>query len=210
MITTGPTYEKIDPVRFIGNFSSGKMGFSIAEKLVEEGALVTLISGPSACQTNHPNIRRIDVVSAQEMYDASFEHFPHCDGAIMTAAVADFTPLNPVDSKVKREKENYTIELTPTQDIAASLGQIKSEKQFLVGFALETNNEEQNAQIKLEKKNLDLIVLNSLNDSGAGFQHDTNKITIFSRSGEVKKFELKLKSQVAKDIVDELIRNQNY
>ncbi|MCZ4695280.1 phosphopantothenoylcysteine decarboxylase [Ancylomarina euxinus] len=210
MITTGPTYEKIDPVRFIGNFSSGKMGFSIAEKLAEEGALVTLISGPSVCQTNHPNIHRIDVISAQEMYDASVEHFPHCDGAIMTAAVADFTPLNPVDAKVKREKENYTIELTPTQDIAASLGQIKSEKQFLVGFALETNNEEQNAQIKLEKKNLDLIVLNSLNDSGAGFQHDTNKITIFSRNGEVKKFELKPKSQVAKDIVDELIRNQNF
>ncbi|WP_372645011.1 phosphopantothenoylcysteine decarboxylase [Ancylomarina sp.] len=210
MITTGPTYEKIDPVRFIGNFSSGKMGFSIAEKLAEEGAQVILISGPSACQTNHPNIHRIDVVSAQEMYDASFEYFPHCDGAIMTAAVADFTPLNPVDAKVKREKENYTIELTPTQDIAASLGKIKSEKQFLVGFALETNNEELNAQIKLEKKNLDLIVLNSLNDSGAGFQHDTNKITIFSRRGEVKKFELKLKSQVAKDIVDELIRNQNY
>jgi len=210
MITTGPTYEKIDPVRFIGNFSSGKMGFSIAEKLAEEGAQVTLISGPSACQAKHSNIHRIDVVSAQEMYEASFKHFPNCDGAIMTAAVADFTPLNPVDAKVKREKSNYTIELTPTQDIAASLGQIKSEKQFLVGFALETNNEEYNAQLKLEKKNLDFIVLNSLNDSGAGFQHDTNKITIFSRNGQVKKFELKPKSQVAKDIVDELILNQNF
>ncbi len=210
MVTTGPTYEKIDPVRFIGNFSSGKMGFSIAEKLAEEGALVTLISGPSACQTNHPNINRIDVVSAQEMYDASFDHFPNNDGAIMTAAVADFTPLNPVDTKVKREKSNYTIELTPTQDIAASLGQIKTEKQFLVGFALETNDEEQNAQLKLEKKNLDLIVLNSLNDSGAGFQHDTNKITIFTRDGQIKKFELKPKMQVAKDIIDVIILNQNY
>ncbi|RZT93494.1 DNA/pantothenate metabolism flavoprotein [Ancylomarina subtilis] len=210
MITTGPTYEKIDPVRFIGNFSSGKMGFSIAEKLADEGALVTLISGPSACQTTHPNIHRIDVVSAKEMYEASIEHFPNCDGAIMTAAVADFTPLNPVDAKVKREKSNYTIELTPTKDIAASLGKIKSEKQFLVGFALETNDEEQNAQLKLEKKNLDLIVLNSLNDSGAGFQHDTNKITIFSRSGQAKVFDLKTKKEVAADIVDALILNQNF
>lgn len=210
MITTGPTYEKIDPVRFIGNFSSGKMGFSIAEKLAEEGAQVTLISGPSACKTTHPNINRIDVVSAQEMYEASFEHYPNNDGAVMTAAVADFTPLNPVDVKVKREKSNYTIELTPTQDIAASLGKVKTKKQFLVGFALETNDEEHNAQLKLEKKNLDLIVLNSLNDSGAGFQHDTNKITIFTRDGQIKKFELKPKSQVAKDIVDEIIFNQNY
>lgn len=210
MITTGPTYEKIDPVRFIGNFSSGKMGFSIAEKLAEEGAQVTLISGPSACKTTHPNINRIDVVSAQEMYEASFEHYPNNDGAVMTAAVADFTPLNPVDVKVKREKSNYTIELTPTQDIAASLGKVKTKKQFLVGFALETNDEEHNAQLKLEKKNLDLIVLNSLNDSGAGFQHDTNKITIFTRDGQIKNFELKPKSQVAKDIVDEIIFNQNY
>ncbi len=186
------------------------MGFSIAEELAEEGALVTLISGPTSCQTDHPNIKRIDVVSAREMYEASVNHFPNCDGAIMTAAVADFTPLNPVDAKVKREKSNYTIELTPTQDIAASLGQVKTERQFLVGFALETNNEEQNAQLKLEKKNLDLIVLNSLNDSGAGFQHDTNKITIFTREGQVKKYELKPKSQVAKDIVDEIILNQNY
>jgi len=208
MITTGPTYEKIDPVRFIGNFSSGKMGFSIAEKLAVEGAQVTLISGPSACQTLHPNIQRIDVVSAQEMYETSLEHFPNCNGAIMTAAVADFTPLNPLDAKVKREKSNYTIELTPTQDIAASLGKIKASNQFLVGFALETNDEEQNAQSKLERKNLDFIVLNSLNDAGAGFQHDTNKITIISRDGQVKKFDLKPKTQVAEDIVNELIQNQ--
>lgn len=209
MITTGPTCEKIDPVRFIGNFSSGKMGFSIAEKLAEEGAQVTLISGPSACQTNHLNIQRINVVSAKEMYDTSLEHFPNCDGAIMTAAVADFTPLNPVDAKVKREKSNYIIELTPTQDIAASLGRIKTANQFLVGFALETNDEEQNAQLKLEKKNLDFIVLNSLNDAGAGFQHDTNKITIITRDGQVKKYDLKPKTQVAEDIVNELIKNQN-
>ncbi len=210
MITTGPTYEKIDPVRFIGNFSSGKMGFSIAESLAEEGAQVTLISGPSSCQVNHPNIFRINVVSAKEMYEAAVACFPECDGAVMTAAVADFTPLNPLDAKVKREKSNYIIELTPTQDIAALLGQMKSRNQFLVGFALETNNEEQNAQLKLEKKNLDFIVLNSLNDSGAGFQHDTNKITIFTRDGQMKKFDLKTKSQVAKDIVDEIVLNQNY
>jgi len=209
MITTGPTYEKIDPVRFIGNFSSGKMGFSIAEKLAEEGAQVILISGPSACQSTHPNIHRINVVSAQEMYDTSLEHFPNCDGAIMTAAVADFTPLNPLDAKVKREKSNYTIELTPTQDIASSLGKVKTPNQFLIGFALETNDEEQNAHLKLEKKNLDFIVLNSLNDAGAGFQHDTNKISIITRDGQVKKYDLKPKTQVAEDIVNELINNQN-
>ncbi|WP_326493324.1 phosphopantothenoylcysteine decarboxylase [Marinifilum sp. D737] len=206
LITTGPTYEKIDPVRFIGNFSSGKMGFAIAEELAENGANVVLVSGPTALKTKHPNINRIDVVTAQEMYQASIDNYPNCNGGIMTAAVADFTPLNPEDRKVKRGKENYSIELTPTKDIAASLGKIKAKNQFLVGFALETNDEEFNAKLKLEKKNLDFIVLNSLNDSGAGFQHDTNKISIIDNEGSAKKFELKPKIEVAKDIVEELIQ----
>nr|WP_227006008.1 phosphopantothenoylcysteine decarboxylase [Marinifilum sp. N1E240] len=205
MITTGPTYEKIDPVRFIGNFSSGKMGYAIAEELADNGAHVVLISGPTSQQTTHSNIERIDVVSAKEMYQATVERFSDCDGGIMTAAVADFTPLDPMDKKVKRGKENYSIELTPTKDIAASLGQLKTDKQFLVGFALETNDEDFNAKLKLEKKNLDFIVLNSLNDKGAGFQHDTNKISIINNKGTAKRFDLKLKSEVAKDIVNELI-----
>ncbi|RKE04191.1 LOW QUALITY PROTEIN: phosphopantothenate-cysteine ligase /phosphopantothenoylcysteine decarboxylase [Marinifilum flexuosum] len=206
LITTGPTYEKIDPVRFIGNFSSGKMGFAIAEELAENGANVVLVSGPTALKTKHPNVNRIDVVTAEEMYQASIDNYPNCNGGIMTAAVADFTPLNPEDRKVKRGKENYSIELTPTKDIAASLGKIKAKNQFLVGFALETNDEEFNAKLKLEKKNLDFIVLNSLNDSGAGFQHDTNKISIIDNEGSAKKFELKPKTEVAKDIVEELIQ----
>lgn len=192
-------------MRFIGNFSSGKMGFSIAEELANNGAEVVLISGPTALTTQNPNISRIDVVSAKEMYDAALLHFPYCDGGIMTAAVADFTPLSVEDKKVKRGKENYSIELTPTKDIAESLGEKKTPKQFLVGFALETNNEESNAKLKLEKKNLDFIVLNSLNDKGAGFQHDTNKISIITKGGDCKKFELKSKREVAIDIVNELI-----
>ena len=181
------------------------MGFAIAEELAENGADVILISGPTALQAHHPNINKIDVVSAKEMYDVSIEQYPNCDGGIMTAAVADFTPQNPENRKVKRGKENYTIELTPTRDIAASLGEMKSDKQFLIGFALETNDEECNARLKLNRKNLDFIVLNSLNDPGAGFQSDTNKISIINKSGETKKYELKAKTEVAKDIVEELI-----
>ncbi len=181
------------------------MGFSIAEELASQGARVVLISGPTSLSTQNTNIERIDVVSAQEMYEASLRHFPTCDGGIMTAAVADFTPVFKEEKKVKRGKENYSIELTPTKDIAASLGAIKTSNQFLVGFALETNNEEKNAKLKLEKKNLDFIVLNSLNDKGAGFQCDTNKITIISKLSGCKKFELKSKIEVAKDIVNELI-----
>jgi phosphopantothenoylcysteine decarboxylase/phosphopantothenate--cysteine ligase len=192
-------------VRFIGNFSSGKMGFAIAEELANQGAEIVLISGPTSQTTDHPQINRVDVVSAQEMYEASMKFFPECDGGIMTAAVADFTPLSPENKKVKRGKENYSIELTPTKDIAASLGHVKSNEQFLVGFALETNNEEFNANLKLKKKNLDFIVLNSLNDAGAGFQHDTNKITIIGKNGDIRKFELKPKVEVARDIVNELI-----
>ncbi|WP_461631797.1 phosphopantothenoylcysteine decarboxylase domain-containing protein [Labilibaculum euxinus] len=192
-------------MRFIGNFSSGKMGFSIAEELASQGAQVILVSGPTSLSTQNQNIKRIDVVSAREMYEASLRAFPSCDGGIMTAAVADFTPVATENTKVKRGKENYTIELTPTKDIAASLGSIKTINQFLVGFALETNDEETNAKLKLEKKNLDFVVLNSLNDKGAGFQYDTNKITIINKRGECKKFGLKSKAEVAKDIVNELI-----
>jgi len=180
------------------------MGYAIAEELANKGAEVILISGPTSLNTTHKNIRRINIMSASEMYNESIIHFGKCDGAIMTAAVADFTPLTTQDKKVKRGKENYNIELTPTKDIAASLGQAKSENQFLVGFALETNNEENNAKLKLKKKNLDFIVLNSLNDKGAGFQHDTNKITIITSSGEETKYPLKPKSEVATDIVDEI------
>jgi phosphopantothenoylcysteine decarboxylase/phosphopantothenate--cysteine ligase len=181
------------------------MGFSIAEELANQGAQVILISGPTDLQIQNTNIQRIDIVSAQEMYEAAQKYFPTCDGGIMSAAVADFTPLQINNKKVKRGKENYSIELTPTKDIAASLGKIKSSKQFLIGFALETNDEELNAKGKLEKKNLDFIVLNSLNDKGAGFQHDTNKITIFDKKGTSKKFALKNKAEVAIDIVNELI-----
>ena len=202
LITAGPTYEKIDPVRFIGNYSSGKMGYAIAEQLVNRGAEVILISGPVNLNINHPNICRVDVESASEMYDAAIEYFPSCDGAIMSAAVADFTPLNKEDKKVKRGKENYHIELTPNKDIAAELGKLKNNNQILIGFALETDNEHANAVSKLNKKNLDFIVLNSLKDKGAGFGVDTNKIKIIDKNSEDKKYELSSKKQVACDIID--------
>ncbi|MFA8435204.1 MAG: bifunctional phosphopantothenoylcysteine decarboxylase/phosphopantothenate--cysteine ligase CoaBC [Marinifilaceae bacterium] len=204
LITAGPTYEKLDPVRFIGNFSSGKMGYAIAEELAEQGADVVLISGPTSMQIQHSNIQRIDVVSAEEMYQAACDVFPDCDGAVMSAAVADFTPVNPEEMKVKRGKENYSVELKPTRDIAAELGGMKKAGQLLVGFALETNNEQTNALLKLQKKNLDFIVLNSLNDEGAGFQHDTNKISIVKGEGDILSFDLKPKKEVAKDIVREI------
>lgn len=205
LITTGPTFEAIDPVRFIGNHSSGKMGQAIALEIAKRGGMVELISGPVSLETTHPNINVTKVRSAAQMYEACVALFPDVDGAIMAAAVADFTPVSVETSKVKRGKENYTIELQPTQDIAAELGKMKREKQFLIGFALETTDEESNAQQKLKKKNLDFIVLNSLNDEGAGFQHDTNKITIIDRSGEKTAYELKPKTEVARDIIDRLI-----
>lgn len=209
MITAGPTFEKIDPVRFIGNHSSGKMGFAIAEELANRGANVKLVAGPVKQQINHPNISRIDIQTANEMYEQSVALFPECDGAVMCAAVADFTPVVKVDKKVKRGKENYSIELKPTKDIAAALGQQKKDTQLLVGFALETNDEHQNAQKKLEKKNLDFIVLNSLNDKGAGFGVDTNKICIIDRQNKQTDFELKTKSLVAVDIVNRIIEEIN-
>jgi phosphopantothenoylcysteine decarboxylase/phosphopantothenate--cysteine ligase len=203
LITAGPTYERIDPVRFIGNFSTGKMGFALAEECAARGANVVLISGVTSLSVSHPNIRRIDVESAIEMYNAAIQEFPETDIAILSAAVADYRPLLTAGEKIKRkEGENLTITLIPNPDIAASLGQLKKPHQLLVGFALETDNEEANAMKKLAKKNLDFIVLNSLKDSGAGFGHDTNKISILFEKKKKKSFELKGKREVARDIVD--------
>jgi phosphopantothenoylcysteine decarboxylase/phosphopantothenate--cysteine ligase len=206
LITAGPTYERIDPVRFIGNFSTGKMGFAIAEECAARGANVTLIAGPTSLTVSHPNIRRIDVESAIEMRDAAIKAFSETDIAILSAAVADYRPLQFADEKIKRkEGENLTITLIPNPDIATTLGQIKTSNQILIGFALETNDEEANAMKKIVKKNLDFIVLNSLKDRGAGFGHDTNKISILFANGEKKSFELKSKKEVARDIVDVVI-----
>ena len=201
VITAGPTYEKIDPVRFIGNYSSGKMGFALAEECASRGAEVTLVAGPVQIKTTHPNIHRIDVESCAEMYAATTEAFKTADCGILCAAVADFTPETTAETKIKREGDDLVLRLKPTHDIAAALGQMKQPHQHLIGFALETNDEVAHAQGKLERKNLDFIVLNSLNDNGAGFRHDTNKITIITAT-ETKEFPLKPKSEVAKDIVD--------
>jgi phosphopantothenoylcysteine decarboxylase/phosphopantothenate--cysteine ligase len=203
MITAGPTFEKIDPVRFVGNYSSGKMGFALAEECAERGAEVTLVAGPVQMKCRSSRIRRIDVESAEEMYAASTENFPQMDAAILCAAVADFTPEHRADVKIKREKENLTLSLKPTQDIAAALGKMKAKGQKLVGFALETTDEHNNAEGKLRRKNLDFIVLNSLNDNGAGFRCDTNKISIIDANG-TKDYPLKPKSEVAHDIIDRL------
>ncbi len=203
LITAGPTYEKLDPVRFIGNYSSGKMGFALAEECAERGAEVILIAGPVSLKTNHGNIQRIDVESAEQMYQAATSHFADTDVAILCAAVADYRPKEQAENKIKRKDGiDLTLELIPNKDIAASLGKVKKDGQILIGFALETNNEEQNALDKIKKKNLDYIVLNSLNDKGAGFQHDTNKIAIISKDGSRTNFDLKDKKTVAKDIID--------
>jgi phosphopantothenoylcysteine decarboxylase / phosphopantothenate---cysteine ligase len=204
LITAGPTYEKIDPVRFIGNYSTGKMGFALAESCAAQGAEVILIAGPVKMSIKHPNVTRINVESAEEMYRVVTSKFPETDGAILCAAVADFTPLKTAKHKIKREKENLNIEFRPTKDIAASLGSIKKHEQFLVGFALESENEEANARSKMERKNFDFIVLNSLQDPHSGFGFDTNKISIIHRSGLEKKFELKTKLAAANDIVNEI------
>ncbi|MBP3670595.1 MAG: bifunctional phosphopantothenoylcysteine decarboxylase/phosphopantothenate--cysteine ligase CoaBC [Bacteroidaceae bacterium] len=204
MITAGPTYEKLDPVRFIGNYSSGKMGFAIAEACAKAGADVTLVAGPVSLKTVHPAIRRIDVESADEMYDAVVSEFGHHNAAIMCAAVADYKPATCCPEKMKRSADDLTLQLVPNRDIAAAVGAIKRDDQCLVGFALETNNEEVNAQSKLEKKNLDFIVLNSLQDPGAGFRCDTNKVTIIERDGISTDYPCKSKAEVAKDIVEKL------
>ena len=205
VITAGPTYEKIDPVRFIGNYSSGKMGFAIAEECAARGAEVTLVAGPVQMRTLHPGIRRIDVESCAEMYTATTEAFQDADAAILCAAVADFAPETTADTKIKREGDDLVLRLKPTHDIAAALGHMKQPHQHLVGFALETHDEMAHAQDKLQRKNLDFIVLNSLGDAGAGFRHDTNKITIISKES-VKEYPLKVKTAVAKDIIDELVQ----
>ncbi|MFT3995099.1 MAG: bifunctional phosphopantothenoylcysteine decarboxylase/phosphopantothenate--cysteine ligase CoaBC [Dysgonomonas sp.] len=205
LITAGPTYEKLDPVRFIGNYSSGKMGFALAEECARRGADVTLIAGPVSLKLNNPKINRINVGSADEMYNAAVNAFSSADVAILCAAVADYKPQHQEAEKIKRNGDILNIPLVPNKDIAAQLGKMKKASQRLVGFALETNDEESNALKKIVKKNLDFIVLNSLNDQGAGFQYDTNKISIISKDGTKKDFNLKSKREVASDIVDETI-----
>jgi len=203
MITAGPTYEKIDPVRFIGNYSSGKMGFALAKECARRGADVTLIAGPVHLDCPMAHIRRIDVESCQQMYEAAVETFPSCDAAILCAAVADFRPATVAEQKIKRDGDELVLHLTPNPDIAAQLGRMKQKRQVLVGFALETNNEQANAQHKLQKKNLDFIVLNSLRHEGTCFKSDDNQITILSGEGQ-KDFPKKPKTEVARDIIDEL------
>lgn len=203
LITAGPTYEKIDPVRFIGNYSSGKMGYALAEECAERGADVELVSGPVSINLNRANIHIKKVESAAQMYAAAVNAFPKTDIAILCAAVADFTPRETKDVKIKREKGDMAIQLVPTKDIAAELGRMKKESQFMVGFALETNDETNNAINKLKAKKLDFIVLNSLNDKGAGFSVDTNKITIISDTSKYE-YPLKPKREVAKDIIDKI------
>lgn len=204
LITAGPTYEKIDPVRFIGNYSSGKMGYALAEECAKRGWEVELVSGPTKLEVKHPNIRRTDVESAAEMYEATTALFPSCNAAIMCAAVADFTVDAVAAEKIKRGENGLELNLVPTRDIAAALGAQKRADQRLVGFALETVNELAHAQEKLRRKQLDFIVLNSLNDAGAGFQHDTNKVTIIPAEGAPVPFTLKSKTEVANDIIDYL------
>lgn len=205
MITAGPTYEKIDAVRFIGNFSTGKMGFALAEACAEKGAEVELIAGPVALQTSHPAIHRTDVVSAEEMYEAATQTFASCDTAILCAAVADFTTKEVSAQKIKREGSGgLHLDLVPTHDIAAELGKRKKEGQTLVGFALETNDELSHAADKLRRKNLDFIVLNSLRNPGAGFAVDTNQVTLLFADGTQKAYPLKSKRDVARDIVAQL------
>ena len=200
LITAGPTYEAIDPVRFIGNHSSGKMGFALAEEACKKGAKVILISGPTSLKVGNPNIEYHSVVSAKEMFHEVFKYYDQADVAIMSAAVADYTPKIVAKEKIKKNDDEFTIELVKNPDILKTMGD-KKQKQFLVGFALETQNEEENAKGKLERKNLDMIVLNSLRDNGAGFRNDTNKIKIITKT-EQKEFSLKTKEEVAKDILD--------
>ena len=205
LVNAGPTYEAIDPVRFIGNHSSGKMGYAIASELVESGAEVFLISGPVELEISHPNIHISKVTSAEEMYNACTEKFREMDAAILSAAVADYTPADPQKIKIKKQgSENHTLTLKPTKDIANTLGQMKNNHQRLVGFALETESEQENARQKLKSKNLDFIVLNSLQDEGAGFRTDTNKITIIDKNNKIQNFELSTKRETAKNIVRKL------
>jgi phosphopantothenoylcysteine decarboxylase / phosphopantothenate---cysteine ligase len=205
LVTAGPTYEAIDPVRFIGNHSSGKMGYAIAEELAKRGADVTLVSGPVSIKSKNKNLKLIPVNTANEMYTTCIANSASYDIAVMAAAVADYTPVVVADQKIKKTGDELTITLKKTKDILGSLGKTKSNKQILVGFALETENEKGNAQKKLVEKNADLIILNSLKDEGAGFGHDTNKVALFFKNETEKQIELKSKSALAKDIVDAII-----
>ncbi|MCL4116211.1 UNVERIFIED_CONTAM: hypothetical protein GTU68_054098 [Idotea baltica] len=205
LITAGPTYEAIDPVRFIGNHSSGKMGFEIAKASANMGAEVILITGPTHQKVKNDLIQVIPVTSAQDMYDAAHQHFKSVNIAVLSAAVADYKPKLAASQKIKKKDATLTLELEKTKDILASLGEIKA-KQFLVGFALETNNEIENAKAKLKKKNLNLIVLNSLNDKGAGFKNETNKVTLIDAEDKITEYELKSKADVAIDILNEIIK----
>jgi phosphopantothenoylcysteine decarboxylase / phosphopantothenate---cysteine ligase len=204
LVTAGPTYEALDPVRFIGNYSSGKMGIAIAVVLAERGADVTLVLGPSKESTSHAGVHTVHVQSAEEMYAACAKLFPVTDISILAAAVADYRPKNISEKKIKKTGNDLSAELVRTTDIAAALGKIKKEGQILIGFALETNDELENAKGKLERKNFDFIVLNSLRDKGAGFQHNTNKITIVGKNNKITEFGLKTKVEVANDIIDEV------
>lgn len=208
LITAGPTYEAIDPVRFIGNHSSGKMGFDIADEAANNGAEVILISGPTHLNVKNTSIRLVRVISAQEMYDACHEYYNEVDVAIAAAAVADYRPKNVANQKIKKIESTLSVELEKTKDILASLGEQKK-NQFLIGFALETENEFENAKQKIQKKNLDLIVLNSLNDKGAGFGQQTNKVTFISKNFEIEPKELKSKEEVAQDIINKVIQFYN-
>jgi len=205
LITAGPTREAIDPVRYISNHSSGKMGYALAAAFRAAGASVTLISGPVAIPVPE-GVERVDVVSSADMYEAASRYFPQCDLAIFAAAVADYTPAQISPQKIKKKETTFDLELVKTKDIAASLGKLKAPHQLIVGFALETENEMRNAIRKLHEKHLDFIVLNSLNDTGAGFAHDTNKITVIDKSEQVRSFELKAKSELAKDIADIILQ----
>jgi phosphopantothenoylcysteine decarboxylase/phosphopantothenate--cysteine ligase len=206
IVTAGPTYEAIDPVRFIGNHSSGKMGIAIAKELYHRGAEVTLIMGPTGTEFSENGVHLVRVTTAEDMYEACNKAFDDADLAVMAAAVADYTPVTKAEQKIKKKEERFNLELTKTKDILKSLGEKKKKGQVLVGFALETSNEKANALEKLAKKNADMIVLNSLNDEQAGFGFDTNKITIFVKEGEEIRFGTKRKDEVAKDIVDTIIR----
>ena len=202
LITAGPTHEPIDPVRFVGNRSSGKMGIAIAEEFAARGFDVTLVKGPTQIKAQNPKILEIDVETAQQMYETCAQYFTLNDVIVFAAAVADYTPKHPRAIKIKKKESEFSIEMVKTKDIAGELGQLKQPHQVIVGFALETDHEMEHAAEKLAKKNLDFIVLNSVNDVGAGFQYDTNKVTIIDNSGKVTKFDLKPKTEVARDIAD--------
>jgi phosphopantothenoylcysteine decarboxylase/phosphopantothenate--cysteine ligase len=209
LVTAGPTHENIDPVRYIGNRSSGKMGSAIAEELAEKGATVTLVMGPSSIKSNHPNVNQINVTTADEMYEVVSQHFSESDISVFSAAVSDYKPKVVYKEKVKKLDDNWTVELEKNKDILMEMSLSKRENQFVVGFALETENEQENAINKLKKKKLDLIILNSTKDSGATFGFDTNKITIIEKDLKVREFDLKNKSEVAKDIVSAIIKKLN-